>query len=541
MMESSGESRNPANQRGALLQKPSRIAPGRLVPVLLAVIGALFSATGMAAAQAQLAQAQPAPIAQAQIPPAQTPGADAAVAPEFSAFTLENGLSILCQSIPGSGAVSVGIVFRSGADAQTKKNAGLFRLLEHVLFRGDASSPGEDEPAGALESLGATALSGGAGQDRFGFAFTVAPPMIGESLDTIAYLFSRLRLETAFADPKALEEAKKASLADIAAAAASPSAIYEAAISKKLFSTAPWRFDIPGAEAIVAGATEEALKALADAWLVPNNAALVLAGDFSMEEIRPAAEKAFASWKKEADPWKVPPAAFPKPGVTRPTMMAYADESIPPGEAVIEMRYRGPDAASARSAAAELWAELASQPGGRFILAIEKSMPKTAAPSAILARYAASRDAAWFSASAKLKLSASANAADAAFSFKEIARGAEMYAMKTQAGYFSAKDYEKAKAALIARRAAALADPATAASTLAGGWILGGAEWLKAWPDRIAKAAAKDITAFADEYFMKNLEVVALRLNPKDFAARKKTFDSYAFETITAQKAFWWR
>lgn len=539
MMESSGESRNPAKQRGAPLQKPPRTAPGRLVPAFLAVICALFSATGMADAQTQLAQTQPIQIAQAQIPPAQ-PSASAA-APEFSAFTLENGLSILCQSIPGSGTVSVGIVFRSGADAQTKKNAGLFRLLEHVLFRGDASSPGEDEPAGALESLGATALSGGAGRDRFGLAFSVAPPMIGESLDTIAYLFSRLRLETAFADPKALEEAKKASLADIAAAAAAPSEVYEAAIAKKLFSTAPWRFDIPGSEPVVAGATEEALKALADTWLVPNNAALVLAGDISMEEIRPAAEKAFASWKKEADPWKVPPAAFPKPGVTRPTMMAYADESIPSGEAVIEMRYRGPDAASARSAAAELWAELASQPGGRFVLAIGKGMPKAAAPSALLARYEASPHAAWFSVSARLKLAASTNAADAAFSFKEIARGAEMYAMKTQAGYFTAKDYEKAKATLIARRAAALVDPAIAASTLADGWILGGAEWLKTWPDRIAKVASKDITAFADEYFMKNLEVVALRLNPKDYAARKKTFDSYAFETITAQKAFWWK
>jgi zinc protease len=494
----------------------------RMVPALLAALCMLLMAPGIAAAQTQ-------------------PPAAAVEAAEFSAFTLENGLSVLCQSLPGSGAASVGIVFRSGADAQTKKTAGLFRLLEHVLFRGDASVPGEDEPAGALEALGATALEGGADLDRFGFSFTVAPSMVAESLDTIAYLFSKLRLETAFADPLALEEARKASLADIAAAAAAPSAIYEAAVAKKLFSTAPWRFDIAGAEPVVAGATEEALKALADTWLVPNNAALVLAGDFSPQEIRPAAEKTFASWKKAADPWKAPPAAFPKPGVTRPTTMVYADESVPAGEAVLEMRYRGPDAASPRSAAAELWAELASQPGGRFVLAIGKGMPKATAPSAVLARYEASHDAAWFSVSAKLKLAASTNAADAAFSFKEIARGAEMYAMKTQSGYFTAKDYENAKAALISRRTAALAEPAAAAALLADGWILGGADWLKAWPDRIAKVASKDITAFADEYFMKNLEVVTVRLNPKDYAARKKTFDSYGFEAITPQKAFWWK
>lgn len=522
MMESSGESLSPAKRHTSKQHRPSRIAPGRFVPALLAALCGLFASTGAAVAQAQ-------------------PAAPAPEAAEFSSFTLENGLSVLCQSIPGSGAVSVGIAFRSGADAQTKKTAGLFRLLEHVLFRGDASAPGEDEPAGALESLGATALSGGAVRDRLGFSFTVAPSMVAESMDTIAYLFSKLRLETAFADPKALEEAKKASLADIAAAAAAPESVYEAALAKKLFSTAPWRFDIPGAESVVAGATEEALETLAETWLVPNNAALVLAGDFSPQEIRPAAEKAFASWKKAADPWKVPPSSLPKPGVTRPTTMVYADESVPAGEASLEMRYRGPDAASARSAAAELWAELASLPSGRFMLALEKGMPKATAPSAILARYEASPDAAWFSVSARIKLTASTNAADAAFSFKEVARGAEMYAMKTQAGYFPAKDYEKAKAALLSRRAAALADPAAAGAALADGWILGGAEWPRIWPERIGKVASKDIAAFADEYFMKNLEVVTVRLNPKDYAARKKTFDSYGFEAITPQKAFWWK
>ena len=532
MMEPSDESDSPAKRHTANLHRPSRIAPGRLLPALIAGLSWLLIATGLAAAQAQ-----PAQTAQAQ----PTQSAQAQPAAEFSSFTLDNGFSVLCQTIPGSGAVSLGIAFRAGADAQTKKTAGLFRLLEHVAFRGDAAAPGEDEPAGALESLGATALAGGAGRDRFGFSFLVAPPMVGEGLDTIAYLFSRLRLETAFADPKALDEARKASLADIEAAAASPAAVYDAAIAKKLFSAAPWRFDIPGAEPVVAGATEENLKALAETWLVPNNAALILAGDFSPKDIRPLAEKAFAAWKKAADPWKTPSAAFPKPGVTRPTTMVYADESIPVGEALLEMRYRGPDSASSRSAAAELWAEMASQPDGRFALAVGKGMPKATAPSAIIARCEASPDAAWFSVSARIKLAASTNAADAAFSFKEVARGAEMYAMKTQAGYFAASDYEKAKAALLSRRAAALAEPAAAGAALADGWIMGGVDWYRTWPDRIGKVSPKDITAFADEYFMKNLEVVTVRLNPKDYAARKKTFDAYAFEAIVPQKAFWWK
>jgi zinc protease len=435
----------------------------------------------------------------------------------------------------------MGIVFRSGAEAQTNKTAGLFRLLEQVLFRGAASSPGEPEPAGAIDALDATAFDGGAQADRFGFAFSLSPGMVGQGLDTIAYLFSGLRLETAFSDPQNLDEARSASLLGINQAFSDPTAIYKSAMAKKLFSSAPWRLDIAGADYILNSATEASLKALAAAWLVPNNAVLILAGDFDPETVVPMIGKAFSSWKKGADPWKTPPAAFPKPGVTRPTLMVYPDPSMQPGEALIEMRYRGPDAASTRSPAAELWAEMASQPGSKLAQAISKGLPKWSSPSSISAVYKVSRSASWFSASARILLDTKGSAAESVLTFKEIVRGTEMYAMKTNASYFGQKEYERAKEALLEKRDAMLADPQEAVSRLAGDWVLGGSAWISSWPDRIRKVGSKDITAFADEYFMKNLEVVSIRLGPDDYASRKKSFDSYGFELITPQKAFWWR
>jgi len=174
-------------------------------------------------------------------------------------------------------------------------------------------------------------------------------------------------------------------------------------------------------------------------------------------------------------------------------------------------------------------------------MAVSKGMPKWSSPSGLGVRYELSRSASWLSVSARLVLDAKGSLPDSVFTFKEIVRGTEMYAMKTNAGYFTAKEYERAKSALLERRSALLADPQEAATVLADGWILGGSAWIKAWTDRIGKVTSKDIIAFADEYFMKNLEVVAVRLAPAEYTARKKGFDSYAFEQITAQKAFWWR
>ncbi|HWR12022.1 MAG TPA: insulinase family protein [Rectinemataceae bacterium] len=477
---------------------------------------------------------------------AQTPAPTASVLPAsgpaaISASTLGNGMDLILLPLPESVSVSLGIVFKGGAEAQTKKTAGLFRLLEKVLFRGTAASPGEPEPAGAMDSLGATSIEGGALSDRFGLSFLLAPEMLGQGLDTIAYLFSGLRLETAFSDPLTLEQARSSSLTDIAQALSDPKAIFEAAMAKKLFSAAPWRFDILGTDAIINAADENTLKEIAGTWLVPNNAALIIAGNFSIETVLPMIEKSFSSWKKAADPWKSPMPAFPKPGVTRPTLMVYADASLPPGEALIEMRYRGPDAGSGKSASAELWAEMASQPGSRLAQAITKGMPKGSSPSAITARYQLSSCGSWFSVSARILLDAKVNAAENVFSFKEIVRGSEMYAMKTSSGYFTPKEYARAKEALVEKRNDMFADPQEAASAIADGWVLGGSAWIQAWSDRIAGMTSKDITAFADEYFMKNLEVVSIHLEPGDYAARKKGFDAYGFEIITPQKAFWWK
>ena len=475
------------------------------------------------------------------LPSSNSPSAQAVPAPEISSFILENGMEVILLPLAESAEVSLGIVFRGGAEAQTKSTAGLFSLLEQLMLRGIASEPGDVEPEGAVEALDAIAVSGGTERDRFGISFLLDPAMTAQGFDTIAYLFSGLRLDAALSDPRALEQAKAASLARIRTAEGIPESVFEAAMAKKLFAVAPWRFDVAGSEGNIKSATAEGLKSLAAAWLVPNNAILVVAGRFSPEEVQPQIEKAFSSWKKAADPWKTAYAPFPKPGVTRPSLMVFADASIKPGQALIEMRYRGPDAGSNRSAAAEIWAEMASQPGSRLVLALAKGLPKASSPSSVSASYRASRAASWFSVSARVTIAAKENLAETALNFKEIVRGSEMYAMKTNASYFTPKEYESAKAALQKKRADKLGTLQQAGATLAGEWILGGSQWPLLWTTRIAAVTNKDLMAFADEYFMKNLEVVAVHLEPSDYAARKKSFDAYGFEVITAQKAFWWK
>lgn len=454
---------------------------------------------------------------------------------------LDNGLEILVLEQPEADHVRMGIVFRAGATAQTAQTAGLFRLLELVLFRGNATDPGEPEPGGAVEALGAENISGGAKSDRFDFIFDIQSDRVAQGFDTLQSLFSDYRLETALADPAALEEARNAALLSLKEYSTGPDEVYEAAIVRKLFARAPWRFDTAGADYLIRAADGDKLRTLASTWLLPNNAVLIVAGDVDAAKIAVMAETAFGAWKRGSDPWKTAPAAFPKPGVTRPTWMTYPDPSVPQGQASVEMLYRGPDVAStAHYGAAILWEVLAASPTGRLSTAVQKGMPKAAQISTPTVRYRPSRDSSWFSLEFSFKLEGVSTTADRVLSLKEIVRGSEMYAMKTNLSYFSKAEYETARSSLHENRATALMDPARGITILADSWLAGGADQLVRWAERVDRTTSKEVAAFADEYFMRNLEVVALRINPADYAARKKTFDSYGFEQINAAKAFWW-
>lgn len=451
-------------------------------------------------------------------------------------------MDVALLPLQGSGSIKMTLAYNAGFSAQTSATAGLFRTLEYILFRGPATSPGEPEPAGALAALGPLEVQGGSSPEGFSLSLLLNPPMLREGLDTIAYLFSHLRIQSALADSPALSNAKESVLGIINHSLSDPFSIYNAAISKKLFSPSPWRFDEAGADYIVRPATAASLENLATQWLVPNNAILVVAGEFDPSLAKQWIAAAFSTWKQSSDPWKSSAyPQLPKPGVSRPVLMVYPDPSMIEGEAVIEMRYRGPDAGSSRAQALELLAAMASRPQSRLVAALASSLPSWANPRAFSLTYHQSRATSWFSASAKISSSPKGNLPEMVLNFKETVRGAQMYGMKANPSYFTTAEYAAAKNELIQAKQSALADPRLAVDFIAAAWLRGRIPHLLAWEDRIKALGTKDITALADEYFMKNLEVVAVRVSVEDFARQEKSFKSYGFEIINAKTAFWWR
>ena len=77
--------------------------------------------------------------------------------------------------------------------------------------------------------------------------------------------------------------------------------------------------------------------------------------------------------------------------------------------------------------------------------------------------------------------------------------------------------------------------------TLAFWWAASSIDYFAGYPAMLATTGPKEVSAFLDAYIMRNLEVVAIRMNPADIEKEKRSFTNSGFDTVGASNAFWWQ
>lgn len=465
-------------------------------------------------------------------------GAEATLYPGLFRYKLDNGIELFVYKDTALPLARVEVCFRAGAISQSQDTVGYFHLYEHLAFGGDVASGGADSAKAALASIGAAEWNGSTSVERMDYWLSLPADKAG---DGMRFWADRLRPpDFSAAD---LEAAKDSVVAELKAKDQNPDTIYDAALEKRLFAKYPWRRDAAGNEAMVRSATPETMAKIRDTWIVPNNMALIVAGDVDPEAMKAAASSAFAAWKAADDPWKKASPAHPKPGVVRPTWMVYPDAAMPEGVASVELRYRGPDlgADPQASYAADLWTALVADPDGRFKTSVEKSIPKLYGADPIAAYYVSRREGGTLSISAYFATDAENSAVDRARAFKERVRGYEITTMHSDSSYFTSKDYAAARKRLEGSRAMTLETADGLAENLAYYWSAASGDYFAGYDAAIAKTGSEDVSDFIENYILRNLEVIALRMNPADFEKEKKSFANSGFDVVTAGNAFWWQ
>lgn len=257
----------------------------------------------------------------------------------LSAYTLDNGLELYVAENHTVPLVYIEICVRGGGIAQTKENAGLFHLYEHMMFKGNSKYPTSEEMQTALSDLGCSNWNGSTGQEYINYFFTIPSAKLKEGLEFWSYA-----IRTPNMDKREFEAEKKVVISEIEGDKNDPNMVLYNFLSSKLFKEAPWARSPGGDAKIVKKATIEQLRKIQNEYYIPNNSALFVGGDVNPDEVYKLVNEIYGLWEKGADPWENNKKQFSLNPLKQTEYYVMPYDQIAPQIAQVQISFRGPDA-----------------------------------------------------------------------------------------------------------------------------------------------------------------------------------------------------
>src|SRR5688572_13449889 len=226
-----------------------------------------------------------------ETPPKPGPARPLQLATPLSA-TLPNGLTLILSERRTVPIVAASLVFRTGSDANPLDKPGLANFVAAMLDEGTTTR-------NALQIADEVAVLGGSlGTGSSMDSSTVTARSLSRNFGPLLNIVSDVVLHPSF--PAAEVERQRAQrLAQLVQQRENPGAVAAATTASALYGPKhPYGYPEIGTEASVKAITAADMQAFWKQNFVPNNAALVVAGDITMNELRALAEKAFGTWQR---------------------------------------------------------------------------------------------------------------------------------------------------------------------------------------------------------------------------------------------------
>ncbi len=214
---------------------------------------------------------------------------------EFEKYTLENGLEVILHQDKSDPIASVAIMYHVGSNREKPGRTGFAHLFEHVLFQ-ESENVAQDQFFKKIQDAGGT-LNGGTWQDGTVY-YEVVPKNALEMVmwlesDRMGFLINTVT-EAAFANQQEVVQNEKRQRVDNR-----PYGHTSYVIDKNIYPEGhPYNWQVIGELVDLQNATVEDVKDFYTSFYGPNNATLVIAGDFDAEESKALVEKYFGELKR---------------------------------------------------------------------------------------------------------------------------------------------------------------------------------------------------------------------------------------------------
>ncbi|MBN1825508.1 MAG: insulinase family protein [Candidatus Eisenbacteria bacterium] len=238
----------------------------------------------------------------------------------YEKYELENGMTVILHEDHSLPAVCVNIWYHVGAKDEREGLSGFAHLFEHLMFMGTERVPGGDFDE--IMEAGGGWNNASTGHDRTNY-FSYGPSGL---LPTLLWLDAD-RMEDL---GRSMTQEKLDKQRDVVrnekreGEEMRPYGVAEFEVNRLMYPrTHPYHYDVVGTHEDLAAASLQDVKDFFAQYYVPNNASLVVAGDFDPAEAKPLIQKYFGTIPRGPDPLR----AASKPArLAEAKRVVYADD-----------------------------------------------------------------------------------------------------------------------------------------------------------------------------------------------------------------------
>ena len=209
--------------------------------------------------------------------------------PEPFETSLENGLSLVLIEDKRLPLISFRLAFRSGDANDPAELPGLSDMMAHLLTEGTETRTSR-QIAEEIERIGATLMVGSASDYT-----NVAASALSVFGNEVLELLADVTLRSSFPQNE-IDLARENTKQLLIQQRAQPTFLASERMAKVMFSSHPYSSISPTAEMLDA-LTREALLSFRERAFIPNNAVLIVIGDFDHQALVKQVENLFAGWR----------------------------------------------------------------------------------------------------------------------------------------------------------------------------------------------------------------------------------------------------
>lgn len=217
--------------------------------------------------------------------------------PEIS--ILSNGLTVVSDPMPGLESAALGVWVNTGARNETKAQAGVSHMLEHMAFKGTATRSAR-AISEEIEAVGGV-LNAYTSREQTAFHARILKADIGLAME----LLGDILINPVFAEDEIARE-KQVVLQEIGQARDTPDDIIFDHLQAAIYPGQPMGWSILGEEETVSNFAQDMLKGYMASQYRAGSMTLVASGAVRHDEIVRLAEKAFARLNAGTAPAPLP-------------------------------------------------------------------------------------------------------------------------------------------------------------------------------------------------------------------------------------------